>query len=54
MRVSPTGEIYVLEINPNCYLEKDAEFARAARKAEIGYDALVARIVELATARYAR
>src|SRR5688572_28519973 len=54
MRVSPKGEIYVLEINPNCYLEKDAEFARAARKAEIEYDALIARIVELASARYAR
>jgi D-alanine-D-alanine ligase len=54
MRVSPKGDIYVLEINPNCYLEKDAEFARAAGKAEIEYDALITRIVELATARYAR
>jgi D-alanine-D-alanine ligase len=54
MRVSPKGEIYVLEINPNCYLEQNAEFARAAGKAEIEYDALIARIVELATARYAR
>jgi D-alanine-D-alanine ligase len=54
MRVSGTGEIYVLEINPNCYLEKDAEFARAARKAGIEHDALIARIVELAAARYAR
>jgi D-alanine-D-alanine ligase len=54
MRVDAKGEVYVLEINPNCYLEKDAEFARAARKAEIEYDALIARIVELATARYAR
>ena len=54
MRVNAKGEIYVLEINPNCYLEKDAEFARAARQAEIEYDALIARIVELATARYAR
>jgi len=54
MRVSAIGEIYVLEINPNCYLEENAEFARAARKAEIEYDALIARIVELATARYAR
>ena len=54
MRVTPAGEIYVLEINPNCYLEKDAEFARAARKSGIEYDALISRIVELATARYAR
>jgi D-alanine-D-alanine ligase len=54
MRVNADGDIYVLEINPNCYLEQDAEFARAARKAEIEYDALIARIVELAMARYAR
>jgi D-alanine-D-alanine ligase len=54
MRVNPAGEIYVLEINPNCYLEKDAEFARAAAKSGLAYDALIGRIVELATARYAR
>lgn len=54
MRVSNSGEIYVLEINPNCYLEKSAEFARAAQKSGIEYDALIARIVELAAARYAR
>jgi D-alanine-D-alanine ligase len=54
MRVKPDGQIYVLEINPNCYLEKNAEFARAAKQAEIDYDALIARIVELATGRYTR
>jgi D-alanine-D-alanine ligase len=54
MRVKPDGEIYVMEVNPNCYLEKNAEFARAAEKDGISYHALVARIVELATARYAR
>jgi len=54
MRVTDKGEIFVLEINPNCYLEKDAEFARAAQKDGIEYDALIARIVELAAARYAR
>jgi D-alanine-D-alanine ligase len=54
MRASGNGDIYVLEINPNCYLEKNAEFARAAAKDGLDYDALIARIVELATARYAR
>jgi D-alanine-D-alanine ligase len=54
MRVNAAGEIFVLEINPNCYLERDAEFARAAQKSGIEYDALIARIVELALARYAR
>ena len=54
LRVRDDGEIYVLEINPNCYLEKEAEFARAAQKSGIEYHALIARIVELAGARYAR
>jgi D-alanine-D-alanine ligase len=54
MRVRDDGEVYVLEINPNCYLEREAEFARAAAKAGTEYNALIARIVELASARYAR
>jgi D-alanine-D-alanine ligase len=53
-RVTPSGEIYVLEVNPNCYLERSAEFARAAERHGLAYDALLARIVELAAARYAR
>ena len=32
LRVSPAGEIYVIEVNPNCYLERESEFARAAQK----------------------
>ena len=54
MRVDDRGEIHVIEVNPNCYLEKNAEFARAAEKEGINYHALIARIVELASARYAR
>jgi D-alanine-D-alanine ligase len=54
MRVRDDGEVYVLEINPNCYLEREAEFARAAAKSGVEYNALIARIVELASARYAR
>lgn len=54
MRVNQAGEVFVLEINPNCYLEKEAEFARAAARNGLEYDALIARIVELAAARYAR
>jgi D-alanine-D-alanine ligase len=54
MRVRDDGEVYVLEVNPNCYLEREAEFARAAAKSGIEYKALIARIVELASARYAR
>jgi D-alanine-D-alanine ligase len=54
LRVNEAGEVYVIEVNPNCYLERSAEFAMAAGAAGLGYEALVARIVELATARYAR
>ncbi len=54
MRVKPDGEIYVIEVNPNCYLEKDAEFARSADRDGINYHALISNIVEFASARYAR
>ncbi len=54
LRVNAAGEIYVIEVNPNCYLEKESEFAQAARKEGIEYPALINTIVELATARYSR
>ena len=54
MRVTPDERIYVIEVNPNCYLEKNAEFPRAALKEGIAYEALIAQIVDLARARYSR
>jgi D-alanine-D-alanine ligase len=54
LRVTAAGEIYVIEVNPNCYLEKSGEFARAAAKAGMEHDALIGRIVELASGRYSR
>jgi D-alanine-D-alanine ligase len=54
LRVTPDERIYVIEVNPNCYLERSGEFARAAEAEGITHDALVARIVELAQARYSR
>ncbi|NUS47774.1 MAG: ATP-grasp domain-containing protein [Gemmatimonadaceae bacterium] len=54
LRVTPEGEVYVIEVNPNCYLEKSGEFARAAAEAGIPHEALVGRILELAQARYSR
>jgi D-alanine-D-alanine ligase len=54
LRVTDSGDIYVIEVNPNCYLEAESEFALAAARAGYEYDALLARIVELASARYAR
>jgi D-alanine-D-alanine ligase len=54
MRVTDAGDIYIIEVNPNCYLEAKSELARAAERDGIAYDALIGQIVELAAARYAR
>jgi D-alanine-D-alanine ligase len=54
LRVTPAEEIYVIEVNPNCYLERSGEFSRAAAEHGLDHAALVGRIAELALARYAR
>ena len=54
LRVTEKGEIYVIEVNPNCYLEQNGEFARAAKRAGIEYEELIVELVELASARYSR
>ena len=54
LRVTDAGEIYVIEVNPNCYLERESEFARAAARGGLEYGALIARIIELASGRYSR
>ncbi|HEU5171330.1 MAG TPA: hypothetical protein VFU46_12370 [Gemmatimonadales bacterium] len=52
LRLTETGEIYVLEVNASCYLEKSAEFAMAAAAGGLDYPRLIERIVNLATERY--
>ena len=54
LRLTGTGEIYVLEVNASCYLEKTSEFAMAAEAAGIDYETLIGRIVEAAIERYGR
>jgi D-alanine-D-alanine ligase len=54
LRVTSKEEVYVIEVNPNCYLERNAEFATAALRSGIEYGPLINRIVELANARYSR
>lgn len=54
LRMNDAGEIFVIEVNPNCYLERESEFAQAAARGGMDYDALIGRLVELAAARYAR
>jgi D-alanine-D-alanine ligase len=52
LRLSGAGEIFVIEVNANCYLEQHSEFARAAAAAGIEYRDLVSRIAELALERW--
>lgn len=52
LRLTDTGEIYVLEVNASCYLARDSEFAMAAKAIGLEYDDLIRRIVELAGERY--
>ena len=54
LRMTSAEKIYVIEVNPNCYLEEKSEFASAAKKEGLEYPALINRIVELASARYSR
>ena len=51
LRLTETGDIYVLEVNASCYLEKNSEFAMAAGAAGMDYPRLIERIVDLAIAR---
>jgi D-alanine-D-alanine ligase len=52
LRLTETGDIYVIEVNASCYLEQSGEFATAARAAELDYPTLINRIVECACERH--
>lgn len=54
MRLTPEGEIFVIEANPNPWLSSGAEFSMAARKSGRTYAQMIGEIVDLATARYQR
>jgi D-alanine-D-alanine ligase len=53
LRLTETGDIYVIEVNASCYLEKGSEFATAAAAAGFAYPQLVQKIVDLAVERSA-
>ena len=50
LRVTPEGEVVVLEANPNPNLERDDEFAQSAMKAGLAYEAMIQRILKLGLA----
>ena len=54
LRLTDTGDIYVLEVNASCYLEKSSEFAMAAAAAGMDYPRLIEKIVNLALERYGK
>ena len=53
MRLSPKGDVYVIEANPNPWLSSKHEFAMAAKASGLSYTQLIGEIVDLAMARYA-
>lgn len=53
LRLTDTGEIFVLEVNAGCYLEERDELAKAAAAVGIDYVSLINQIADLAVARHA-
>jgi D-alanine-D-alanine ligase len=51
MRLTPKGEVYVIEANPNPWLSSKQEFAMAAKASGRSYMQLIGEIVEMAMER---
>lgn len=51
MRLTPDGEVYVIEANPNPWLSSKHEFAMAAKKSGRSYTQLIGEIVQMALER---
>ncbi len=49
VRLTPKGEVYVIEANPNPCLAHDEDFAQSACMAGISYDNLIQEIINTAT-----
>jgi D-alanine-D-alanine ligase len=45
-RLTPKGEVVVIEANPNPSLAKEDDFAQAALKVGIGYESLIQKVLE--------
>ncbi len=50
LRLTPEGEVFFIEANPNPMLAKDEDFALAAQKAGLSYPELIRRLINLAPA----
>lgn len=51
LRLAPGGRVYVIEANPNPWLDPTAEYAMAAKESGRSYKQLIGEIVEMASAR---
>jgi D-alanine-D-alanine ligase len=51
MRLTPKGEVYVIEANPNPWLSSKQEFAMAAKASGRSYSQLIGEIIEMAMVR---
>jgi D-alanine-D-alanine ligase len=51
MRLTPKGDVYVIEANPNPWLSSKHEFAMAAKKSGRSYTQLIGEIVDIALER---
>ncbi len=47
LRVTPAGEVYFIEANPNPMLAQDEDFALSAGRAGIAYPQLIERILRV-------
>lgn len=54
MRLTPEGEVFVIEANPNPWLSSKHEFAMAAKKSGRSYTQLIGEIVDMAIERTRR
>ncbi|HEY0158401.1 MAG TPA: D-alanine--D-alanine ligase [Thermoanaerobaculia bacterium] len=52
LRLGANGRVYVIEANPNPWLDPAAEFAMAAKESGRSYTEMIGEIVELALRRY--
>jgi D-alanine-D-alanine ligase len=52
VRLTPDGDVWVIEANANPFISYGHDTANAAEKAGMGYEAFVNRIVDEATRRY--
>ena len=54
VRLTPQGDVFVIEANPNPSLAEDEDFARAAAEGGTGYDVLIQQILDAACGRSGR